>query len=213
MAWPMALLGVPPMTSEALLREAKKAGSFCDPECEGRCRTCPDDLIRALIARVEALDKDYLYSRGDLATVAYEQTQRALDLQQRLTEALATVDYHNELLADAGKDYYRERRRADAAEASLRQVTAERDEARKIVALINNEVIGSAGYFTTPSCVMAVQELKEYSNQRQHRLTTLLAAIEQVEGLPPHTFPDTGDRQFIDRNATLQALRSSQETR
>ena len=95
-------------------------------------------------------------------------TSDVADLQQRLTEALASVDYYKELLADAGEDYYRERRRADAAEASL---------------------------------------------------TTLLAAIEQVEG-EIHALATssncsdwvTSDKlyQIVD---TLQARRSSQETR
>lgn len=33
-----------------LLKRAKRYGSFCDPECEGRCRECPDELIRDLAA-------------------------------------------------------------------------------------------------------------------------------------------------------------------
>ena len=47
----------------------------------------------------------------------------------------------------------------------------ERDEARTIVANVNNEVIGSQGYFTTPSCVEAVAGLKADNNRlRQEAL-------------------------------------------
>lgn len=33
-----------------LQKRVKRYGSFCDPECEGRCRECPDELIRDLAA-------------------------------------------------------------------------------------------------------------------------------------------------------------------
>jgi hypothetical protein len=31
------------------------APSFCDPECEGRCRECPDDLIKDLWLEITRL--------------------------------------------------------------------------------------------------------------------------------------------------------------
>lgn len=30
----------------ALVKRADKIGSQCDPECEGRCRECPDEILR-----------------------------------------------------------------------------------------------------------------------------------------------------------------------
>lgn len=38
-----------------LLKRADKAGPFCDPECEGRCRECPDELIRDMKAEIARL--------------------------------------------------------------------------------------------------------------------------------------------------------------
>ena len=63
----------------------------------------------------------------------------------------------------------------------LSAVEAERDEARQIVADVNNEVIGSHGYFTKPSCVEAVQKLKFYFNRDHSRLATLLQGVEGLE--------------------------------
>lgn len=61
---------------------------------------------------------------------------------------------------------------ADAI-ASLRQraeqAEQERDEARAIVANVNNSVFGSQGYFVKPDCVMAIEELKMASNQLRQR--------------------------------------------
>lgn len=40
-----------------VVERAREARSFCDPECEGRCRECPNDLIRDLIERIEELER------------------------------------------------------------------------------------------------------------------------------------------------------------
>lgn len=64
---------------------------------------------------------------------------------------------------------------------ALETMKDERDEARLIVALVNNEVLGSAGYFTSPSCVEAVQKLKEYANAQQAEGTALRAQLVEVE--------------------------------
>lgn len=69
------------------------------------------------------------------------------------------------------------------------RLTLERDEARAIVADVNNAVIGSQGYFTTPSCVEAIDKLKEHSNRTVRRAETaeeevarLQAELDVVQG-------------------------------
>lgn len=61
--------------------------------------------------------------------------------------------------------------------AEIERLQQERDEARGIVAKVNNEVIGSDGFFTEPSCVEAIGNLKFESNR-------LRAALSGVEALP-----------------------------
>lgn len=46
-----------PQSVGALEKRVRRLGSACDPECEGRCRDCPDDVIRALLARVQELER------------------------------------------------------------------------------------------------------------------------------------------------------------
>lgn len=79
-------------------------------------------------------------------------------------------------------------RKVAELEAHVSALTEERDEARAIVAKVNNEVIGSDGYFTTPSCVEAIGKLKLTSNQAfyekeqaEAESTALRGALEQVE--------------------------------
>lgn len=54
-------------------------------------------------------------------------------------------------------------------EEELRSLREERDEARAIVADVNNSVIGSQGYFTKPSCVDAIEEVKFAHNRACRR--------------------------------------------
>jgi hypothetical protein len=70
---------------------------------------------------------------------------------------------------------------------ALEQATQERDEARAIVAAVNNEVSGSHGYFTVPSCVEAIGTLKASANRAIHErdqqagaLVTLREALEKA---------------------------------
>lgn len=56
----------------------------------------------------------------------------------------------------------------------------ERDEARNIVASINNEVIGSQGYFVEPSCITAVQDLKMLANSRHSAMNVLRVQVEAL---------------------------------
>jgi len=55
----------------------------------------------------------------------------------------------------------------------LTQAKQERDKARQIVARVNNDVIGSEGYFVEPSCVDAIEALKSHSNRLQQQLATV----------------------------------------
>ena len=57
----------------------------------------------------------------------------------------------------------------------LTQAKQERDKARQIVARVNNDVIGSEGYFVEPSCVDAIEALKSHSNRLQQQLATVIA--------------------------------------
>lgn len=41
-----------------LVERARKLGSLCDPDCEGRCRVCPDTMIAELIDALEHLSND-----------------------------------------------------------------------------------------------------------------------------------------------------------
>ena len=66
--------------------------------------------------------------------------------------------------------------------ASLREKVAE---ARGIVAKVNNEVIGSGGYFTTPSCVEAVQNIKHYSNEQYRRAEQAEAKLAEMIRVQP----------------------------
>jgi hypothetical protein len=63
-------------------------------------------------------------------------------------------------------------------ERQLSALRAERDEARQIVANVNNSVFGSQGYFTTPDCVSAVADLKRQCNAAEQRCATLTADLE-----------------------------------
>lgn len=65
-------------------------------------------------------------------------------------------------------------------EAEVRALRAERDEARQIVANVNNSVIGSQGYFTTPSCVEAIESLKMNSNRLVAERDALRATLADV---------------------------------
>ena len=72
-----------------------------------------------------------------------------------------------------------------ANEEYLARVQAEqaRDEARQIVARVNNSVFGSDGYFIVPACVEAVEDLKVLANRRFAELTTLRAQQERLRAL------------------------------
>jgi len=63
----------------------------------------------------------------------------------------------------------------------LTQAKQERDKARQIVARVNNDVIGSEGYFVEPSCVDAIEALKSHSNRLQQQL---VQAKQDLADLP-----------------------------
>ncbi len=62
--------------------------------------------------------------------------------------------------------------------AHLVKAEADRDEARTIVANVNNSMLGSHGYFTTPDVVEKIEELKALANGRYTRITELEASRE-----------------------------------
>ena len=62
--------------------------------------------------------------------------------------------------------------------AELTAAEAQRDEARTIVADVNNSVIGSHGYFTEPSCVKAIEDLKQHANQTVRRAEAAEAELK-----------------------------------
>ena len=64
--------------------------------------------------------------------------------------------------------------------SELEQVTKGRDEAREIVAQANNALIGSYGYFTEPSFINKIEELKRLCNQYYNQLTGANATIERL---------------------------------
>lgn len=67
--------------------------------------------------------------------------------------------------------------------AALEERTRERDEAREIVSRVNNEVIGSLGYFTTPSCVEAIWKLKDHARRTGAAFATTREALEAIAQL------------------------------
>jgi chromosome segregation ATPase len=69
----------------------------------------------------------------------------------------------------------------DQADQRLQEMTKERDEARAIVADVNNSVIGSHGYFTTPSCVEAIENYKVIANQMVHAHEDLTSRLQEME--------------------------------
>lgn len=94
--------------------------------------------------------------------------------------------------------------------AQLEARTQERDEARKIVTAVNNEVIGSQGYFTMPSCVEAVGRLKQDANASVHRAERAEAALrtlrEQIEQLPRYSGLDTEVRPSTNEYVNAEDL-------
>jgi RimJ/RimL family protein N-acetyltransferase len=82
------------------------------------------------------------------------------------------------------------------------RLTAERDEARQIVADVNNEVVGSHGYFNRPPlhgagpalCVEAIWKLKSSSNAYFNALTAERAKVRELREwlkLPRTSFGST----------------------
>lgn len=67
--------------------------------------------------------------------------------------------------------------------AELARLQRERDEGREIVAKVNNEVLGSYGYFTEPSCVEAVGNLKLDANRQYQELEKLRADVARLRHL------------------------------
>lgn len=61
-------------------------------------------------------------------------------------------------------------------------VEKERDEARSIVANVNNSVFGSQGYFTTPSCVDAVEHLKREHGELWRRVEAAEKRVVSLAG-------------------------------
>lgn len=53
-----------------------------------------------------------------------------------------------------------------AIASSYALLLQERNAARSIVADVNNSVFGSQSYFTSPSCIDAIEDLKMRANQR-----------------------------------------------
>lgn len=98
--------------------------------------------------------------------------------ETRIAAIQALLDDYDALLGDGVTEATQPavRREAVAALADLQADSArcaaleqERDEARKIVAAVNNSVIGSEGYFTEPSCVDAIEQSKASSNAAYSR--------------------------------------------
>ena len=106
-----------------------------------------------------------------------------------------------EYLADLLNEAAVAQSRAEDA-ATLRQQLAE---AQAIVADVNNSVFGSRGYFTTPSCVEAVESLKMESNRLRAQLATAVQALTlaRVHLLNEGIYPITV--KIID--AALQGVR------
>lgn len=79
----------------------------------------------------------------------------------------------------------------EQARIRIRQLEAERDEARNIVAGVNNSVFGSQGYFISPNCVEQVEVVKLHHNQACHRAEAAEARCRQLEDAL---------REFADKN-------------
>lgn len=63
----------------------------------------------------------------------------------------------------------------------LARLQGERDEARAIVANVNNSMMGSHGYFTKPDVVELIEYLKALSNQRYNDLRAAEAARDEAQ--------------------------------
>lgn len=77
-----------------------------------------------------------------------------------------------------------ERQILEDASAALITLKSERDEARGIVANVNNSLFGSQGYFTKPDCIDAIENLKA---QARHDNAVLRECLKRcAEALTPH---------------------------
>jgi flagellar biosynthesis chaperone FliJ len=68
------------------------------------------------------------------------------------------------------------------AERQLQEFAGERDEARSIVAGVNNSVFGSQGYFTRPDCVDAIEASKFHHNSAIRRAEAAESKLTETEG-------------------------------
>ena len=113
-------------------------------------------------------------------------------MRSQLSTAIRERDEARERAYDLQKMLETRGRMIDALDAQLSTAIRERDEAREIVARVNNEVIGAYGYFTKPSCVEAVAEVKRQSNAYWRELELLRSQLstadkEEGEGCTPKT--------------------------
>jgi len=91
--------------TETLRERAEQVVGLCDPDCEGRCRVCPAELVRDLLAALEAA------------------SQRADTAEQERDLAVTSMRRNQELALTASE-------RADAAVHALETLRQERDAAR-----------------------------------------------------------------------------------
>lgn len=96
-------------------RQAAEYGIGCDPECEGRCRVCPSDLLRKVFAEVQRLQGEL-----DAATARAVTSERL-----RREDAASHLD-----------DQAMHIRRWQAAESSLARVEAARAALEELVQAI-----------------------------------------------------------------------------
>lgn len=142
-------------------------------------------------------EKELAEVRVELATVKAEIAPLLAQLQW-VGEAIEGLD-----VSEFAESFPLVRAVADLRN-ELATVKAERDEAREIVAKVNNEVIGSYGYFTEPSCVKAVQDLKIHSNQQWAELTRI---VGEVQRLQPAGSPPPGDALILVRWIVIEAAK------
>lgn len=89
-------------------------------------------------------------------------------LQQKLTNLNKELEEYRSIAEIIGASKAISEK--DQILAQLKEMTQERDEARQIVAKVNNSVIGSDGYFIEPSCVDAIEVLKTSANSMRQQL-------------------------------------------
>ena len=129
------------------------------------------------------------------------QREEALDLVK------ATCDSKDWYMARQGESFEALRQHGIMLDAQLAAMTAERDEAREIIAKANNTLLGSCGYFTTPSFIDKIDDLKTASNRFYSQLAASQARCAQLEEALRDIFEG---RRLCDANGTIGYWKNGQ---